>query len=61
VWVLDPAKQRAALRPVTLGGYAADGSAIILSGLAEGETVVTAGAGQIAPDMPVIAWAGAAR
>ena len=61
VWVLDPARQRAALRPVELDGYAADGSVIVRRGLADGEQVVTAGAGQIESDMPLVAWAGAAR
>ncbi len=61
VWVLDPALKRAKLRPVALAGYGGDGSLLVRSGLADGEEVVTAGVGQIEPDMAVTAWAGAAR
>jgi len=61
VWVLDPAAGRAALRAVEVAGYGGDGSVLVRAGLAAGEQVVTAGTRQIGPDMPVIAWAGAAR
>ncbi len=61
VWVLDPARQRAALRAVEVAGYAGDGSVIVRAGLRDGEQVVTAGVGQMAPDLAVTAWAGAAR
>ncbi len=61
VWVLDPAAHRAALRSVEVAGYGGDGSLLIRTGLAAGEQVVTAGVQQIEPDMPLTAWAGAAR
>ena len=61
VWVLDPAAQRAQLRPVRLAGYAADGSMIVADGLKPGEQVVTAGTGLIEPGMALTAWAGPAR
>ncbi len=61
VWVLDTKAQRAALRPVRVAGYRADGSVLVADGVADGEQVVTAGVGQIEPDMPVTPWPGAAR
>lgn len=61
VWVLDPARQRAALRPVEIAGLAGDGSVLVSDGLHDGEQVVTAGVGQISADMAVTAWVGAAR
>jgi len=61
VWVLDAARQRARLRPVALAGYGGDGSLLVRSGLADGEQVVTAGVGQIEPNMALTAWAGAVR
>ena len=61
VWVLDPATQRAALRPVEIAGYGGDGSLLVRAGLAAGEQVVTAGVQQIDADMPLAAWVGAAR
>jgi RND family efflux transporter MFP subunit len=61
VWVLDPARQRAALRKVDVAGYAGDGTVLVSGGLSPGELVVTAGAGQIEPDMALVAWPGAAR
>ena len=61
VWVLDTARQRAALRPVQVAGYGGDGSVLVSAGLREGEQVVTAGVGQLDPEMAVTAWAGAAR
>ena len=61
VWVLDPAAHRAALRPVQLAGYAADGSMVVAGGLAPGDQVITAGAGLLEPGMALTAWAGAAR
>ena len=61
VWVLDPAAQRAQIRPVQLAGYAQDGSMVVTQGLTAGEQVVTAGAGQIEPGMALTAWLGAAR
>ena len=61
VWVLDPAAQRAALRPVQLAGYAQDGSMVVSAGLQPGDQVVTAGTGQIEPGMALTAWVGAAR
>jgi membrane fusion protein, multidrug efflux system len=61
MWVLDAARQRAALRQVDIAGYGADGSVLVSAGLREGEQVVTAGVGQLNPEMAVTAWAGAAR
>ena len=61
VWIFDPAANRATLRPVEVAGYGGDGSLLVRTGLAAGEQVVTAGVGQIAADMPLSAWAGAAR
>jgi RND family efflux transporter MFP subunit len=61
VWVLDPARQRAALRPVEVAGYGGDGSVLVAGGLAEGDMVVTAGVGQIEPDAALTPWQGAAR
>jgi len=61
VWVLDPAANRAALRPVEVAGYGGDGSVLVRGGLEAGEQVVTAGVQQIEPGMPLTAWAGAAR
>ncbi len=61
VWVLDAAKQRATLRPVDVAGYGGDGSVLVRDGLENGETVVTAGVGQIEPDAALVAWPGAAR
>ena len=61
VWVLDPARGRAELRPVEVAGYGGDGSLLVRSGLADGEQVVTAGVGQIEPGMALTAWAGATR
>ncbi len=61
VWVLDPATQRAALRPVELAGYGPDGSLLVRAGLKAGEQVVTAGVQGLDPNMKLTAWAGAAR
>ena len=61
VWVLDPAAQRATLRPVELAGYGPDGSLLVRAGLKAGEQVVTAGVQALGPSMKLTAWAGAAR
>jgi RND family efflux transporter MFP subunit len=61
VWVLDPARQRATLRPVAVESYTGDGGVVVAAGLADGDLVITAGVGQIAPDMALVAWAGPAR
>jgi multidrug efflux system membrane fusion protein len=61
VWVLDPARQHAALRPITLAGYADDGSLLVRDGLAAGELVVTAGIGEITPALALTVWPGAVR
>ena len=61
VWVLDPEKQRASLRPVQVAGYGGDGSVLVRGGLSDGDEVVTAGVGQIEPDAALVAWPGAAR
>ena len=60
VWVLDGSSNRATPRPVTVAGFAGD-SVAISSGLQPGEQVVTAGATELDPAMPVVAWAGAQR
>jgi membrane fusion protein, multidrug efflux system len=61
VWVLDPQRERAALRPVQVAAYRADGTVAVVSGLASGDKVVTAGKLQLDPDMPVTAWSGPTR
>ncbi len=61
VWVLDPQRERAALRLVQVAAYRADGTVAIASGLASGDEVVTAGKLQLDPDMPVTAWTGPTR
>ena len=61
VWVFEPARQRAVLRPIEVAGYGGDGSLLVRSGLADGEQVVTAGVGQIDGDMALTAWTGATR
>ena len=60
VWVLDPARGRASLHPVQVAFYR-EAMVALLSGVAPGEQVVTAGASQIDADLPLVAWAGAAR
>jgi multidrug efflux system membrane fusion protein len=61
VWILDPRRERAALRPVKVAAYRADGTVAIASGLTSGDKVVTAGKLQLDPDMPVTAWTGPTR
>jgi membrane fusion protein, multidrug efflux system len=61
VWVLDPRRGRAALRPVDIAAYRGDGTVAIASGLAPGDQVVTAGTLQLRSDMPVVAWTGPTR
>ncbi len=61
VWVLDPATRHAALRPIEVAGYSADGAVLVRAGLAAGEQVVTAGVAQIDPGMTLTPWAGAVR
>ena len=61
VWVLDPATRHAALRPVEVAGYGADGAVLVRAGLAAGEQVVTAGLAQIDPGMALTPWAGAVQ
>jgi RND family efflux transporter MFP subunit len=60
VWVLDPKASRASLRPVTLAAASDNGVISVISGLHEGEQVVTAGASQMRADLPVSPWSGAA-
>lgn len=52
VWVVDPKTSRVAARPVSVGEYREDG-ATILSGLAAGEVVVSAGVHRLRPDQHV--------
>jgi RND family efflux transporter MFP subunit len=61
VWVLDPERERAERRLVTVAGYREDGEVAVSDGLRAGDQVVTAGAALLDPDMPVVAWAGASR
>ena len=61
VWVFDAPKQRAVRRDVNVAGYLGDGAVAIGSGLAAGEQVVSAGAGEIDPSMRLVAWTGATR
>jgi len=61
VWVFDPARQRAALRPVAIDAWRGDGQAAVSGGLAQGELVITAGASMLDPDQPVSAWEGPVR
>lgn len=61
VWVVDPTTQTAKLRAVAVAGYDGAGRAVIADGLRAGETIVTAGVGQIRPEMRLAAWGGAAR
>lgn len=61
VWVLDPARQRATLRPVEIAAYRGDSALAIEAGLAPGEKVVTAGVTEIDADTPVTQWTGASR
>ena len=61
VWVFDPARQRASLRPVRIEAWRGDGQAVVSDGLAQGDQVVTAGASLLDPDLPVVAWAGPTR
>ncbi len=61
VWVLDPQRHRAALRPVQVAGYGGNGEVAIAGGLAVGDQVITAGASLMNPDLPVTAWAGPTR
>jgi RND family efflux transporter MFP subunit len=52
VWVVDAKTSRVQRRPVTLGQFREDG-ATVLSGLAAGDIVVTAGVHKLRPDQPV--------
>ena len=52
VWVVDPKSSRVKLRPVSVGEFREDG-VTILSGLAAGDIVVTAGAHRLRNDQPV--------
>ena len=61
VWVLDTTSHHAAKRTLLIAFYDRDGHAFVAGGLNEGETVVTAGAGAINPEMSLTPWAGAQR
>lgn len=61
VWVLDPVGQRPVLHRVQVARWSGDGQAVITSGIADGDQVVTAGASQLDPATPITAWAGATR
>ena len=61
VWVLDPASHHASKRRVQVAFYDRDGHAFVAGGVNEGESVITAGAGAVTPDMPLTAWVGAQR
>lgn len=57
VWVMNPAKDRVILRPVTVVAYRADG-VLIRDGIKEGDLVVTAGASLLDAGQPVRVWDG---
>jgi len=59
VWVLAPAAPRAALRVVQVAAMTGDGMVAVTGGVHDGEQVVTAGAHEVRPDMPLVAWPGA--
>jgi multidrug efflux system membrane fusion protein len=61
VWVFDPARRRASLRPVTVSNYGPDGTVAIATGLDPDEQVVTAGVTEIDSDMRLTLWTGASR
>ena len=61
VWVLDPTSHHATKRPVKISFFDRDGHVFVASGVSEGESVITAGAGAITPEMSLTAWAGATR
>jgi RND family efflux transporter MFP subunit len=46
VWIVDPATEQVALRPVAVAHFDAD-TAVISSGISSGEVIVTAGANQL--------------
>lgn len=52
VWVVDPDSQRVALRAVAIGEYREDG-VTVLSGIDEGDLVVTAGVHRLLPEQRV--------
>jgi membrane fusion protein, multidrug efflux system len=60
VWVYDPATQKVALRPVTVGQFREDG-VVVTAGLAGGEWVVTAGVHKLQPGQKVRPYEGGAR
>ncbi len=57
VWIFDDAKGHVAARDVVVDRYI-DGSAILRSGLADGERIASAGVHRLDPGMNVVAWAG---
>ena len=61
VWVLDLAKNRAALQPVQVSAWRGDGQVAITGGVSNGAKVVTAGATLLDASTPVTAWAGPTR
>ncbi len=61
VWVLDAAAQRPVAYPVTIQAWRGDGQVLITGGVADGATVITAGAALLDAATPVTAWAGAIR
>jgi RND family efflux transporter MFP subunit len=61
VWVLNMQTQRAVLHPVEVANLSGDGSVLVKSGLSTGDKVITAGVGDLSPDIALIVWPGAAR
>jgi RND family efflux transporter MFP subunit len=61
VWVLNAQTQRAALRPVEVANLAGDGSVLVKSGINAGDKVITAGVGDLTPEMALTVWPGASR
>jgi multidrug efflux pump subunit AcrA (membrane-fusion protein) len=57
VWIFDEATGHVAPREVVVDRYI-DGSAILRSGLSDGERIASAGAHRLDPGLNVVAWAG---
>jgi RND family efflux transporter MFP subunit len=55
VWVVNPGGEGLQLRQVTVAAYAREG-AVVTSGLADGDKVVTAGVQKLDPDRKVSIW-----
>jgi hypothetical protein len=49
------------LRPVEVANLAGDGSVLVKSGINAGDKVITAGVGDLTPEMALTVWPGASR